>query len=232
MQGPHAAADVIGALQRLDADPDGRGDHHRPRRRLARGPAAVLRRGRWSGRSPPAARRSSARSATSRTPRCSTWSPTCGPRPRPTRPGGSVPDVAEQLALIDQLRARARRSLAGRLDREQLLAGRGPVPAGAGQPDARDRPARGADHGAHRAGPAVCLRPAWPGPATTSRTPGPGWWRSPRPSTLRRGYAIVQRADAGVVRAAGGLAAGELLTLRFPDDQVRVTVGDLPQPAP
>ena len=30
----------------------------------------------------------------------------------------AVPDVAEQLALIDQLRSRARRSLAGRLDRE------------------------------------------------------------------------------------------------------------------
>ena len=43
-------------------------------------------------------------------------------------------------------------------------------------------------------------------------------------STLRRGYAIVQRPDASVVRAAAGLAAGEALTVRFPDDQVTVTV--------
>ena len=51
-------------------------------------------------------------------------------------------------------------------------------------------------------------------------------------STLRRGYAIVQREDAGVVRAASELTAGQLLTLRFPEDQARVTVTDLPRPPP
>ncbi len=45
-------------------------------------------------------------------------------------------------------------------------------------------------------------------------------------STLRRGYAIVQREDAGVVRSASELTAGQPLTLRFPEDQAHVTVAD------
>ena len=47
-------------------------------------------------------------------------------------------------------------------------------------------------------------------------------------STLRRGYAIVQRADGSVVRAAAGLAEGDVLTARFPDDHVSVTVTGTP----
>ena len=43
-------------------------------------------------------------------------------------------------------------------------------------------------------------------------------------STLSRGYAIVQREDLGVVRAASELTAGQPLTLRFSDDQAQVTV--------
>ena len=104
----------------------------------------------------------------------------------------AVPDVVEQLALIDQLRSRARRSLAGRLERELSWVGGGPFPAGAGQPDARDRPPRGTDHGADRAGPAVAIRRAWPGPATTSRTPGLAWWRCPR----RRRCAAATRSSS------------------------------------
>ena len=45
-----------------------------------------------------------------------------------------VPDVAEQLALIAQLRGRARRCLTGRLDRESSLAGGRAVPARARRP--------------------------------------------------------------------------------------------------
>ena len=45
MQGPRAAGEVIEALARLDRDDDGRRHRHRPRRRLGRGPAALLRRG-------------------------------------------------------------------------------------------------------------------------------------------------------------------------------------------
>jgi exodeoxyribonuclease VII large subunit len=47
-------------------------------------------------------------------------------------------------------------------------------------------------------------------------------------STLRRGYAIVQRADGTVVRAAAGLAEGDVLTARFPDDHVIVRVTGTP----
>ena len=49
MQGVNAARDVIEAVRRLDADPRGRRDRGRPRWRLGRGPAAVLRRGAGAG---------------------------------------------------------------------------------------------------------------------------------------------------------------------------------------
>ena len=41
-------------------------------------------------------------------------------------------------------------------------------------------------------------------------------------STLRRGYAIVQRADDGVVRSAAEVGPGETLTVRFETDQLDV----------
>jgi exodeoxyribonuclease VII large subunit len=41
-------------------------------------------------------------------------------------------------------------------------------------------------------------------------------------STLRRGYAIVQRADATVVRAAVEVSPGERLGVRFAEDQLSV----------
>ena len=66
--------------------PRGRRDRDRPRRRLGRGPAAVLRRGADPRRPRADVRRSSPRSATSRTRRSSTWSPTSARPPRPTPP--------------------------------------------------------------------------------------------------------------------------------------------------
>jgi exodeoxyribonuclease VII large subunit len=41
--------------------------------------------------------------------------------------------------------------------------------------------------------------------------------------TLRRGYAIIQQADASVVRTATQVKDGEKLTVRFADDQLTVT---------
>jgi exodeoxyribonuclease VII large subunit len=143
----------------------------------------------------------------------------------------AVPDVAEQLALIDQLRSRARRSLAGRLERElswvAAVRSRPVLASPLREIDRREEQimalterarlslqaglARASDDIAHTRARLVALSPA---------------------STLRRGYAIVQREDAGVVRAASELTAGQLLTLRFPEDQARVTVGDPTQPAP
>jgi len=137
----------------------------------------------------------------------------------------AVPDVAEQLALIDQLRSRARRSLAGRLERElswvAAVRSRPVLASPMREVDRREEQimalterarlslqaslGRASDDIAHTKARLVALSPA---------------------STLRRGYAIVQREDAGVVRAASDLTEGQLLTLRFPEDQARVTVTD------
>jgi exodeoxyribonuclease VII large subunit len=133
-----------------------------------------------------------------------------------------VPDVAEQLALVAQHRARARRALAGRLDREWSWL-----------TDIRSRPAladplqeisrreeavtalaerarrcfttgleRASDEVGHIRGRLLALSPA---------------------ATLRRGYAIVQSVDGRVVRRATDVAAGETLMVRFAEDQLRVT---------
>ncbi len=135
-----------------------------------------------------------------------------------------VPDVAEQLALISQLRDRARRCLSGRLQREAAWLA-----------DARSRPAladpvreierreekilqlaqrarrsvtvsidRARDDVAHTRARLLALSPA---------------------ATLDRGYAIVQRLDASVVRSAAEVTGGETLTLRFARDHLTVTAG-------
>ena len=118
---------------------------------------------RWSARWPPAARRWSARSATSRTPRCSTWSPTCAPRPRPTRPGGSCPTCAR--SSTGSRPARARAAPRGRRARRPRAAParRAAVAAGARRPrdglvDRRDAEVATA----RRPGPPLARPPARP----------------------------------------------------------------------
>jgi exodeoxyribonuclease VII large subunit len=135
-----------------------------------------------------------------------------------------VPDVAEQLALIDQLRSRARRYLAGRLDREtSWLSAIRSRPALANPVREIDRQQeltdglierarrslsasldRAADDVSHTRARLIALSPA---------------------ATLRRGYAIVQSADGAVVRSAAQVAPGDPLTLRFADDELGVTAG-------
>jgi exodeoxyribonuclease VII large subunit len=142
-----------------------------------------------------------------------------------------VPDVTEQLALISQLRTRARRSLAGRVDRELswLSAIRSrPVLASPVREIERQQELvsaltqrarrslsatldRASDDVSHTRARLIALSPA---------------------ATLRRGYAIVQHADATVVRSAGDVAPDEALTVRFSDDQISVTVHLPPNPAP
>jgi exodeoxyribonuclease VII large subunit len=134
----------------------------------------------------------------------------------------AVPDVAEQLELIGQLRGRARRSLAGRLDRERswltaitsrpVLASpereidRRQEQIGAlsdrGRLAAATRVNRAGDDLAHLRARLIALSPA---------------------ATLRRGYAIVQHADASVVLSASEVATGDPLTVRFAADQLQVT---------
>ena len=135
-----------------------------------------------------------------------------------------VPDVAEQLALITQLRDRARRSVTGWLDRETAwLAAVRSRPALADPVREIERQAervdalrqrarmsldasltRGRDDVAHTRARLLALSPA---------------------STLRRGYAIVQHAGDGVVRGAAEVEPGETLTVRFAADQLTVRAG-------
>jgi exodeoxyribonuclease VII large subunit len=132
-----------------------------------------------------------------------------------------VPDVGEQLALVTQLRDRARRSVRGWLDREQAyLDGLRSRPALADpvreierqseQVDGLLRRARqsmdgslhrAADDIAHTRARLIALSPA---------------------ATLARGYAIIQHSDDGVVRSAAEVAPGERLTARFATDQLTV----------
>jgi exodeoxyribonuclease VII large subunit len=132
-----------------------------------------------------------------------------------------VPDVAEQLALVRQLRDRARRSMTGWLDRETAwLEAVRSRPALADPVREVERQAervdallqrarmsldtslvRGRDDVAHTRARLLALSPA---------------------STLRRGYAIVQHSHDGVVRSAAEVGPGELLTVRFAADQLTV----------
>ncbi len=132
-----------------------------------------------------------------------------------------VPDVAEQLALVRQLRDRARRSITGWLDRETAwLEAVRSRPALADPVREVERQAervdallqrarmsldtslvRGRDDVAHTRARLLALSPA---------------------STLRRGYAIVQHSHDGVVRSAAEVGPGELLTVRFAADQLTV----------
>ena len=136
-----------------------------------------------------------------------------------------VPDISEQLAIIAELRSRARRQLAGRLDRENAwLTGIRSRPALANPAAeitrrhehvlalaerARRCLAAGLDRAdadlVHTRARLLALSPA---------------------ATLRRGYAIVQRGDATVVRSADEVSTGETLHVRFAADQLTVTVSD------
>jgi exodeoxyribonuclease VII large subunit len=132
-----------------------------------------------------------------------------------------VPDVAEQLALIGQLRSRARRCLAGRLDREHSwLSGIRSRPALASpvrEIDRRQEQVQALTERARRCLSAGLDRAVSDVTQTRARLVA----LSPA-ATLRRGYAIVQHGDSAVVRAAAEVTPGEALTLRFADDQLVV----------
>jgi exodeoxyribonuclease VII large subunit len=130
-----------------------------------------------------------------------------------------VPDVAEQLALIGQLRGRARRCLTGRLDHEaSWLTGVRSRPALAAP--ARDVQRRQesvtalTDRG--RRCLAALLDRAEDG---VTHTRARLLALSPA-ATLRRGYAIVQLPDGTVVRTAAQVPAGERITIRLAEDQL------------
>jgi exodeoxyribonuclease VII large subunit len=138
-----------------------------------------------------------------------------------------VPDVAEQLALVGQLRSRARRCLGGRLDREaSWLSGirsRPALASPARELDRRQEQLQSLTERARRSLSAGLDRALDDVTQTRARLLA----LSPA-ATLRRGYAIVQRGDASVVRAAAQVAPAEELTLRFADDQLAVTSAAAP----
>jgi exodeoxyribonuclease VII large subunit len=141
-----------------------------------------------------------------------------------------VPDVAEQIALVAQLRSRARRIVEGRLDRERSwLDGMRSRPVLADPVREVDRRQEQVTALAERA--RRCL-----GASLSRADDDIGHLRARllalAPSaTLRRGYAIVQRRDGTVVRQAADVAAGERLTLRFADDQLAVHAVERAAPA-
>jgi exodeoxyribonuclease VII large subunit len=137
----------------------------------------------------------------------------------------AVPDVTEQLELISQLRARGRRSVTGRLDRESswlaAIRSRPALASPLGELDRREEQILGLAERARLAISADLDRRHADITHVRARLVA----LSPA-ATLRRGYAIVQHADASVVVRAAQVTAGELLTVRFADDQLQVTAAD------
>src|SRR6266700_585539 len=136
-----------------------------------------------------------------------------------------VPDVAEQAALITQLRDRARRCVTGWLDRETAwLAAVRSRPALADPVREIERQSERVDALLQRARMSLTASLARAGD-DVAHTQARLLALSPA-STLRRGYAIVQHRDDGVVRGAAEVKPGELLTVRFAEDQLTVRAGD------
>ncbi|SEN54973.1 exodeoxyribonuclease VII large subunit [Actinacidiphila rubida] len=142
-----------------------------------------------------------------------------------------VPDVREELARVQQVRDRALRVIRGLLDREE----RG-LTAALSRPsmaapyrmvderaaevaDRADRGRRALRHAleradadlAHTLARVVALSPA---------------------ATLRRGYAVLQHQDGGVVRAADDVSPGEELRARVAEGGFTVRVADRPAGRP
>jgi exodeoxyribonuclease VII large subunit len=136
-----------------------------------------------------------------------------------------VPDVTEQLALVTQLRDRARRYVTGWLDRETAW-----LTAVRSRPVLAD-PVREVERQAEHVG-ALLERTRLSLETSLARAGDDLTHTRARllslspASTLRRGYAIVQHADDGVVRSAAEAAPGEALTVRFAADQLTVRVSD------
>jgi exodeoxyribonuclease VII large subunit len=136
-----------------------------------------------------------------------------------------VPDVAEEHRLITQLRARARRSVQTRLDREQhVLDGWRQRPALADP--MRDIDRRRQDVRALRDRARRCVGSALDRAGdelvhTRARIAA----LSPA-ATLQRGYAIAQRPDGHVIRAAEEVSPGDELAVRLARGRIGVTVRD------
>jgi exodeoxyribonuclease VII large subunit len=137
----------------------------------------------------------------------------------------TVPDVGEELTRVRQLRDRARWVLASRIDREER-----------GLAAARGRPALAEPHrlvdGRAEELAALVGRSRRTLGHLLDRARGDLEHTRARvvalspAATLRRGYAVLQRADGAAVRAADEVARGEALRARVADGAFQVTVGE------
>ncbi|MFC9972745.1 exodeoxyribonuclease VII large subunit [Spirillospora sp. NPDC127200] len=141
----------------------------------------------------------------------------------------AVPDVREQLQLVRQLRDRGRRVLAGGVERELAW-----LTAVRSRPALAD-PVREIERqderiGALRDRSRRCLSSALDRAGDQlSHTRARLLALSPA-ATLKRGYAIVQREDEAVLRAAGDAADGDRLLVRLADGRLAVTVAEHLEP--
>jgi exodeoxyribonuclease VII large subunit len=133
-----------------------------------------------------------------------------------------VPDVTEELRLVDAARQRLRHTLAGWLHREQtgldalrsrpvLGDPRGMLDERAAELDAlRERARRTLVHRLDRAADDIAHHRA------RARALSPL-------ATLERGYAVLQDADGHVVTSVAGVAAGAAVSVRVADGRVHAT---------
>jgi len=134
-----------------------------------------------------------------------------------------VPDVAEQIQQVQQLRERARTSVTAKLDRESAglqamrsrpaLADPYDLVATRGQQVSElvDRVRRSLVHALDRAEDDIRHSRA----RVQALSPG---------ATLERGYAVVQRADGHVVRSPDEVAVGDALAIRLARGRIAAAV--------
>ncbi|BBH64738.1 exodeoxyribonuclease 7 large subunit [Actinoplanes sp. OR16] len=134
-----------------------------------------------------------------------------------------VPDLADEMRLIEMARNRLDRAVISTIERERhrieswrsrpvLARPESLIDQRAAEVVAlRDRAGRNLEHRVRRADDDLRH--------TVARL------RALSPAaTLQRGYAIVQRADGDVVRAAGEVAAGDRLRIRLAEGEIRAAV--------
>jgi exodeoxyribonuclease VII large subunit len=136
-----------------------------------------------------------------------------------------VPDIGEELQLIESARRRLDRAVLTLVDRERHRLESWRSRPSLARPELlvdqraaevtalRDRAVRSLEHRLRRADDDLRH--------TVARLRG----LSPK-STLQRGYAIVQRTDGHVVRAADEVKTEDQLRVRLSEGELRVTVGD------
>ncbi|QIX27721.1 exodeoxyribonuclease VII large subunit [Nocardioides sp. JQ2195] len=142
-----------------------------------------------------------------------------------------VPDMADEVLRVDQARQRIRHLMAAWLDREDAgLASIRSRPAMADPRNLlddrsdeiaqlRDRSRRCVRHRLDRADDEILHHAA----RATALSPL---------ATLRRGYAVVQRADGHVLASVDEVTAGDAVSVRLADGRVHATATDIENSAP